>query len=147
MSSEKPPEITVAVDKDLDGLFDLDKQVLGNSGRRGFLVEAVEERRCYLAKVQDKFAGFAIMERSFYGHAFLSLLVVHSDYRRRGIASVLIRYVESNCPTEKLFTSTNYSNTAMQHALERLGFTRSGYIENLDKGDPEIVYFKNTGPA
>ena len=147
MSSEEPPEITVAVDKDLDGLFDLDKQVLGDSGRREFLAEAVEERRCYLTKIRDTLAGFVVIEQSFYGHAFVSLLVVHPDYRRRGTASALIRHVESNCPTEKLFTSTNHSNTAMQHALEKLGFTRSGHIENLDEGDPEIVYFKHAGPA
>ena len=147
MFSEEQPEITVAIDKDLDGLFDLDKQVLGNSGRRELLLEAVEARRCYLAKIKDRSAGFVVVEQSFYGHAFVSLLVVHPDYRRRGIAGALIRYVESNCPTEKLFTSTNCSNIAMQRALEKLGFTRSGHIENLDEGDPEIVYFKNTGPA
>lgn len=30
----------------------------------------------------------------------------------------------------------------MQRMCEALGFVRSGYIENLDEGDPEIVYFK-----
>jgi hypothetical protein len=30
----------------------------------------------------------------------------------------------------------------MQNLCEKLGFARSGIIENLDVGDPEIVYFK-----
>lgn len=30
----------------------------------------------------------------------------------------------------------------MQRLCEKLGFVRSGYIENLDEDDPEIVYCK-----
>jgi hypothetical protein len=30
----------------------------------------------------------------------------------------------------------------MQRVCDALGFVRSGRIENLDEGDPEIVYFK-----
>ena len=42
----------------------------------------------------------------------------------------------------KLFTSTNQSNAAMHAFCAAAGFVRSGVIENLDDGDPEIVYFK-----
>ena len=34
------------------------------------------------------------------------------------------------------------SNFPMQRLLATLGFDRSGFIENLDEGDPELVYFK-----
>ena len=141
----RQPEITLAATTDLDSLFDLDETVLGNLGRRKFLIEAVRKRQCYVARIEGKLAGFVVVERSFYGHAFISLIVVHPDYRRRGTAYALIRHVESTCPAEKLFTSTNYSNTAMQQALGKLGFSKSGYIENLDEGDPEVVYFKIAG--
>jgi hypothetical protein len=30
----------------------------------------------------------------------------------------------------------------MQRLCERLGYVRSGWIENLDEGDPEIIYSK-----
>jgi hypothetical protein len=30
----------------------------------------------------------------------------------------------------------------MQSLLSRAGFVLSGVIENLDEGDPEIVYFR-----
>ena len=53
-----------------------------------------------------------------------------------------MRYIESACPGEKLFTSTNESNAPMQRLCEKLEYVRSGRIENLDEGDPEIVYFK-----
>lgn len=63
-------------------------------------------------------------------------------HRRHGVATALMRHVESICPTAKLFTSTNESNTPMQRLCKTLGFVRSGWIENLDEGDPEIIYFK-----
>lgn len=47
--------------------------------------------------------------------------------------------------TAKLFTSTNESNVAMQRLCDRLGYVRSGFIENLDERDPEVVYFKVNG--
>jgi len=33
----------------------------------------------------------------------------------------------------------------MKRLCERLGYVRSGFIENLDEGDPEVVYFKVKG--
>ena len=43
----------------------------------------------------------------------------------------------------KLFTSTNRSNAPMQSLLAKLGYRPSGVIENLDEGDPELVYMKH----
>jgi GNAT superfamily N-acetyltransferase len=74
--------------------------------------------------------------------ALIVLLVVHPKRRRSGVASALIRAIEARSPTSKLFTSTNESNTVMQAVCEALGFVRSGIVENLDEGDPEIIYFK-----
>jgi hypothetical protein len=50
--------------------------------------------------------------------------------------------MEQRCKTAKLFTSTNQSNKPMQVLLNRLGYRPSGVIENLDEGDPELVYMK-----
>jgi ribosomal protein S18 acetylase RimI-like enzyme len=72
---------------------------------------------------------------------------VHPGFRRRGIAASLMRSAEIDAPTEKLFTSTNESNAAMRALCEKIGFVRSGIIENLDEGDPEIIYFKRLAPS
>ena len=96
----------------------------------------------FIAKIKGSLVGFAILEQTFYEQGFISLLIVHPDYRRRGVTTALIRRIEEICPTEKLFTSTNESNVIMQRVCKALGFVRSGYIENLDESDPEIIYFK-----
>ena len=70
------------------------------------------------------------------------MLMVKEDFRRRGIGSELVKYVEDRCKEEKLFTSTNQSNKPMQSLLKKLKYQRSGIIYNLDPGDPELIYFK-----
>jgi GNAT superfamily N-acetyltransferase len=86
--------------------------------------------------------GFAITNQTFYDQTFIWLLIDTPEHRRKGVATELIRIIESNCPTQKLFTSTNRSNTNMRELLEKLEFVPSGRIDNLDENDPELVYFK-----
>ena len=109
--------------------------------RESVVREAVEDARCLVAEWERIIAGFVVGGR-FYGFDFLELLVVAVSHRRRGVATALMREWEAAALTPKLFTSTNESNIPMQRLCERLGYVRSGLIENLDEGDPEIVYFK-----
>jgi hypothetical protein len=50
--------------------------------------------------------------------------------------------MEQRCTTPKVFTSTNQSNTPMQGLLGKCGFSPSGVIENLDEGDPELLFMR-----
>jgi len=134
-----------ATEKNLESIWTLDCMVLGNSSRKDFLTNAVRADQCWIAQIGGTVVGFGVLEQSFYGHGFISLLIVHPNHRRRSVATALIRHIESICPTEKLFTSTNESNLTAQRVFEALGFVRSGCIENLDEGDPEIIYFKHLG--
>jgi ribosomal protein S18 acetylase RimI-like enzyme len=86
--------------------------------------------------------GMAKVHSQFYGHLFIELLIVDQRHRRRGVASALIAACAAAAPTAKLFTSTNTSNRAAQELFRRAGFEVCGSIENLDAGDPEIVYYK-----
>jgi len=72
----------------------------------------------------------------------IDMLYIHPKHQRKGIGAKLIRHSEVLCKTEKLFTSTNQSNLPMRKLLKKLGYVQSGFIDNLDAGDPEIVYFK-----
>ncbi len=53
-----------------------------------------------------------------------------------------MRGLEASCTTQRLFTSTNRSNAAMQAFLPKLGYIPSGVVDNLDEGDPELIFFK-----
>jgi GNAT superfamily N-acetyltransferase len=114
----------------------------GDTGRAAYLEAAVRQRECYVAREGWDITGFAVLTRSFFGQYFIELLVVHPEHRRKGVGAALVAHIERIVPAEKLFTSTNESNMSMRGLLEKLGYTRSGWIDNLDEGDPELIYFK-----
>ncbi|HVA78461.1 MAG TPA: GNAT family N-acetyltransferase [Candidatus Binataceae bacterium] len=131
---------------DFEHICELDEIVFSGPSRRGFIGRALGQGRCAIARVDGNVRGYVVVGE-FFGHGFVELLIVHPDYRRRGIATSLMRSAEIDAPTQKLFTSTNQSNAAMQKLCERLGFVRSGIVENLNGGDPEIIYFKPVMPG
>lgn len=66
--------------------------------------------------------------------------MVNKNHRRQGLGLTLINKLKMQSKTPKIFTSTNQSNTATQQLLIKAGFIPSGYIENLDDNDPELIY-------
>jgi ribosomal protein S18 acetylase RimI-like enzyme len=90
----------------------------------------------------DQVVGYALTHDDFFGHGFVSLVVVAPGQQRRGVGLRLLAAAADACRTEKLFTSTNQSNGAAQRLFASAGFVRSGRIEHLDEGDPELVYMK-----
>ncbi|HVA81474.1 MAG TPA: GNAT family N-acetyltransferase [Candidatus Binataceae bacterium] len=131
---------------DFEHICELDEIVLRGPARRALIGRALAQGRCAVARVDEHVRGYVIAGE-FFGHGFVEILIVHPDYRRRGIATSLIRSAEIDAPTQKLFTAANQSNLPMRKLCERLGFVRSGTIENLDDGDPEIIYFKRVMPG
>ena len=85
-----------------------------------------------------------MITHGFYGRSFLELINIAESQRSQGHGPALISFLEGQSKSSDLFTSTNQSNTHMQHVLEKLGFEQSGIIHNLDPGDPEIVYVKRS---
>lgn len=135
-------EIRCATAADFDALVSCDSLAREHSDRRDFIARAIEDAEVYVACLGAAIVGYAVLEHTFFGNGFISLLYIAPKHRRQGYGSALMGHVESLCRTPKLFTSTNQSNTIMQSLLEKLGFAESGWIDNLDEGDPELVYFK-----
>ena len=103
---------------------------------------AVGKGHCQVAIGNGQVAGYVLTHDDFFGHGFVSLVVVAPGQQRRGAGLRLLAAAEAACQTEKLFTSTNASNLAAQQLFASAGFVRSGRIEHLDEGDPELVYMK-----
>ncbi|MGF6256786.1 ribosomal protein S18 acetylase RimI-like enzyme [Ensifer sp. LBL] len=82
-----------------------------------------------------------MLTHHFFGHAFIEMLMVGASWRQRGLGAALIAHFRSMSSGAKLFSSTNMSNRRMQDLLVKAGFRPSGYIDNLDENDPEIVFY------
>ncbi len=75
---------------------------------------------------------------------FGTLRIARTLHRNKGIGSKVLQLLVEHCKAEKLFTSTNRSNLAMQKALARSKFSYAGKLIGLDQGDPELFFFKST---
>jgi len=73
-------------------------------------------------------------------------VVVAEAMRRRGVARALFDTVEQRSPHPRLFSSTEERNTAAIRMHSALGFTPSGYIDNLPQGYRELLFYKRLPP-
>ena len=135
-------EIRLVKGSDFTGIVAFDHVAQAEKRRRAFIERSIAEGSAFIGLVGNAILGYGVLEYSFYENGFISMLYIDKKYRRKGFGAELMKYMESMCRTRKLFTSTNQSNKPMQVLLDKLGYQRSGVIENLDVGDPEIVYFK-----
>ncbi|MFF7065097.1 GNAT family N-acetyltransferase [Pseudomonas sp. NPDC008258] len=139
------PHMRLARQADLAALFDLDAITQCQDSRREFITRAVACGQCWVATDAENAAlllGYGVLDNSFFGQDFIPLVVVRDSARRRGVGVAILRGFESRALGAKLFTSTNASNLPMQALLEKCGFIGSGQVENLDEGDPELVFVK-----
>lgn len=135
--------VVEASNDDLEKLVQIDSEVIGNTSRRNYIEKSIEFGKCIVVKENDVIVGFLIYDVNFFECAFISLIIVSPSSRRKGYASLLMDYMVGSSPTIKVFSSTNRSNINMQKVFEINGFIESGMVENIDEGDPEIIYFKS----
>jgi GNAT superfamily N-acetyltransferase len=101
----------------------------------------------WVAGVGGAGAGYALASRGFFARPFVDLLVVAPAFRRQGVGLALMAACQHDHDEDRLFTSTNRSNSAMRALLAKAGFQPSGRIDNLDPGDPELVFVSFTPPT
>ncbi|MEG0858632.1 MAG: GNAT family N-acetyltransferase [Pseudomonas sp.] len=138
-------QVRQAVLSDISCLVRIDPIAEKDSRRRAHIERAVESRECWVAcKASDLgvVIGYGCLDQSFFGEWFIPLVIVSSDARRSGVGGKIMAHLEQRCSAEKIFTSTNASNMPMRHLLMQRGYQPSGTIENLDPGDPELIFVK-----
>jgi hypothetical protein len=133
--------IRLATPDDIAALSQLDTYAVEHPERRKAIAAWVGEGTCQLAEVGGEFAAYGVLSYHFFGAPFIEMLMVGSSFRRRGVALTFVTHFQATCIGPKLFSSTNMSNHPMQSLLLKAGFKPSGYIDNLDEGDPELVFF------
>jgi ribosomal protein S18 acetylase RimI-like enzyme len=136
--------IRPATAADIPRIAATDPLASSGSARMRQIERAVTEGTAHVADRDGSIVGYVVVENaSFFGRDFLSLLSVDPGFRRGRVGSALVEYCLSRCVSERLFTSTNQSNVAMQRLLRGLRFVHSGTIDDLDPGDPELFYSRD----
>jgi GNAT superfamily N-acetyltransferase len=127
---------------DLDLLAQADPRLAQEPAHRRHVGELLDAGLSWAAVVDGEALGFAVVTRHFYGFPFVDLLVVAEAARRHGVGLALMARCEADHDADRIFTSTNESNASMRRLLAKADWLVSGVIENLDPGDPELVFVK-----
>ena len=103
------------------------------------------EHRLLVWVANDQAVGYiTTAAESFHGHPYIQFLWVHPDWRRRGIATRLMDYVEQHHIGQRVFISTESSNTPMLELLRRRGYSLAGALAGLNAdGSDEVFYFND----
>ena len=134
--------IRLAGMRDRRAFSEIDPLVGSDLARRDAIDSAIASRRCWIADFAGQPAGYGLMSRNFFGRDFVDLIYVAEPLRRSGVGAAMLKAIESSCGAQSLFTSTNESNGPMRALLNARDYRPSGRIENLDPGDPELVFVK-----
>jgi len=128
---------------DIDALIATDHLATHSADRREAIAAWVAQGQCHLGERDGAVAGYVALTRSFFRSPFIEMLMVGTTFRRTGIGRALIEHcIGVTPPDQKLWTSTNESNTPMRVLLPQLGFTQTGAFEHLDEGDPELIFLR-----
>ena len=127
---------------DLPALAQVDPRLDSDAGRADHIGELMDLGLSWLAEADGVPLGYVVASTHFFARPFVDLLVVDAAQRRRGVGTALMARCEAAHDDDRLFTSTNESNQPMRALLAQAGYQVSGVIENLDPGDPELVFVK-----
>ena len=108
------------------------------------IAKAILGEECFIILANNSAVGFILFDYRFFDQGWIELIIVGEKYRGQGIGGQAMDLICKQSKTKKVFTSTNSSNTQMQKALSKAGFSFAGRINGLDEGDPELFYFKTT---
>jgi len=99
----------------------------------------------FVAVADNEPVGYAVFNHDFFRQGNADMLMIAIGWRGRRIGEQLLQALEQVCDTPKLFCTTNVSNHRRQRLLAHRGFLACGFIDELDPGDPELVYVKKLG--
>lgn len=107
-------------------------------------------RDSYVAELDGRVAGIALVKQKFLLGDYLELLGVAEWARQKGIGSLLLKHVEQLVfeRTKNLFACVSDFNRSARDFYKKQGYQEIGPMPNfLIPGSAEILLRKTAGPA
>lgn len=134
-------EIRCAQPDDLPACANLAATRVGPQRGRTLVQAAFDRRQLLVAGDTGSVEGFLAYRTDWFNCTFVTLVGV-AEQRRAEVVAALYRAVEAESPSPRLFSSTEETDTASIRMHSTLGFTASGYVDNLPQGYRELIFFK-----
>lgn len=139
--------VRIATHAEIEALFRLDWSLPGEHAKDVLNSARTQATKILIAEIDGHVVGYlALHDRAFFGQDFVELLIVNPGNRRQGIGKKLLEHAVAHSSTNRIFTSTNASNTPMLTLLRKNNWELSGRLEGIDEEDPEVVYFTDAKP-
>jgi GNAT superfamily N-acetyltransferase len=124
-----------------------DSTVSTDPERAGIIDRWLVEDTVIVAELDAEIVGYGVFNRRFFHNAQAELVMVHPDHRGKRIGENILGKLVELADGGKFFVTTNLSNRRMQSLLIRCGFRTCGFVEELDPGDPELIFVKKPLPC
>ena len=135
-------EIRHARHDDLRACATLAATVVGPQRAPALIQAAFDRRQLLVASDTGGVVGFLAYRSDWFNCTFVTLVGVTPERHRNEVAQALYRAVEAVSPSPRLFSSTEETDAAAIRMHSALGFTWSGYVDNLPQGYRELIFFK-----
>lgn len=122
-------KIRKAGTEDIQSIKAIDHIVPLEENRCRAIESSVESGCTYVMEVNNEIIGYGITKHNFFGCSFIETVYLKEEYRNKGCGPKLLKHIEGEALTNKIFTSTNKSNVQMQRVLQREGWQESGYFD------------------
>jgi len=109
------------------------------------LKRKIEERAVILAEVDGKPVGYLRIEYLWLKIPYLSVIRVHEKYRRKGIGTTMIKFLEDHLlghGHKVLYSSSQVNEPEPQMWYRKIGFEECGCIAGINEGIGEIFFRK-----
>lgn len=109
---------------------------------RGSRLEEIDAGNCFVAVAEGTVVAYAsLAPRCLLGQPLLTFLCVQKAFRRQGIATSLVRLVQSQATGRVLLSSTEDWCLGTQRIFEHLGWEKVGQIAGVNQdGSAEWFY-------
>jgi ribosomal protein S18 acetylase RimI-like enzyme len=127
---------------DAQSIRNIDSIVPCNPSRAEMIDTWLQKDFVLVAEMNNRIIGYGVLNHEFFRQSQIDMLMISTECRGKRIGEMLLLSLEKYADTAKMFITTNLSNHSMQKLLFRNGYKPCGYIEELDPGDPELVFVK-----
>ena len=114
---------------------------------KNYFFSKIKAKEVFIAVEDNKIIGILSFTKSWWkGADYLDEVVVHKNYRGRGIAAKLMLAFEKDAKRRKarrIFSSTQPLNRVSIKLQQKAGFRRCGYVDDMfEEGQRELIFSK-----
>lgn len=132
---------------DLSALRALAADALGAERGPAVLRLHLERHHVLVAEDEGDVVGVIAYRTDWFGCTFVSLVAVRPETRGQDVTRALYRAVEQRSPSPRVFSSAVETDAPAIRMHTALGFTASGYIDNLPQGYRELLFYRRRPPT